>query len=87
MKNSMKMSQKIKNRAATLASVAQWIDHLPASWRIAGSIPNQDTCLGCGWGAQLGAWEKQPIDVSLACFPPSLSQSLPLPLKVNKYNL
>ena len=44
---------------------------------VAGSVP--------GWGA----YERQPIDVSLLhlCFSPSLSLSLPLSLKINRYNL
>ena len=46
--------------------------------RVAGSIPSQGTCLGCGPGPQLGVQERQPyIDVSL-------SLSLPLSIKINK---
>ena len=30
----------------------QWIEHLPANQRIAGSIRSQGTCLGCGPGPQ-----------------------------------
>ena len=33
-----------------LAVVPQWIEHRPAEQRIAGSIPSQGTCLGCGPG-------------------------------------
>ena len=36
----MKMGQ-------ALAGVAQWIKHLPVHLKVAGSIPNQGTCLGC----------------------------------------
>ena len=36
----------------TLAGVAQWIEHWPANQRVAGSIPSQGTCLGCGSGPQ-----------------------------------
>ena len=42
-------------------------------------VPSQGTCLGCGPGPQLGAFRKQPIDVSLL-LSPSLSPSL----KINK---
>ena len=69
-------------RSFALAGVAQWIECRPANQRVAGSIPSQDTCLGCGPGPQLGACKKQPIDVSLAhwCSSPSFSPSFPLSL-------
>ena len=38
------MSQK------ALAGVAQWVEHQPVNQRVAGSIPSQDTGLGCGPG-------------------------------------
>ena len=54
--------------------MAQWIEHWPANQRVAGSIPSQDTCLGCGPGPQVGAHERQPhTDVSL----PLLAGSIP----------
>ena len=60
-----------------LAGVAQWIEHWPVNQRVAGSIPSQDTWLGCRPGPQLGACKRQPqIDVSVPfSFPhfPSLS--------------
>ena len=48
--------------------------------RVAGSIPRQGTCLGCGLGPQWGALQRQPhIDVSLPlCLSPFPS------LKINK---
>ena len=53
----------------TLAGVAQWIECRPANQRVAGLIPSQGTCLGCGPGPQLGVHERQPhIDVSLPLF-------------------
>ena len=53
-----------------LASVAQWIEHWPAHWKVASLIPSQGTCLGCGPGPQLGVRERQPhIEVSLPPFP------------------
>ena len=41
---------KIKN--AALAGVALWIERWPVNQRVAGSIPRQGTCLGCGPGLQ-----------------------------------
>ena len=72
----------------TLVGVAQWIECQPANQEVAGSIPCQGTCMGCGLGPSLGVCERQPADVSLTlqCFSPSLSPSLPLSLKINKYN-
>ena len=59
-----------------LASVAQCIERGPANQRVTGSIPTQSTCLGCGPGPQLGAYEGQlHIDVSLPLF-----LSFPFPL-------
>ena len=62
-----------------LAGVVQWAGHRPTKWKVAGSIPRQGTCLGCGPGPQLGAWERQQMHVSLAhwCFSPSFPPSLP----------
>ena len=66
-----------------LVGVAQWIELWPANQRVAGSIPNQGICLGCGPCPQQEACEMQShINVSL----PSLSPSLPLSLKINKYS-
>ena len=67
-----------------LAGVAQWIERQPANRQVTGSIPSQGTCLGCRPGPQLAECEKQLMSVSLACFSPSLSQSPPFSLKVNK---
>ena len=61
-----------------LAGVVRWIEHRPENKMVAGSIPSQGTCLGCGPGPQWGAHERQPhIDVSLPLFLllfPSLSK-------------
>ena len=40
-----------------LAGMAQWIECQPANQRVAGSIPSQVTCLGCGPGPQYGESE------------------------------
>ena len=47
------MKKQIKNETKiALAGVAQWIEYQPANQRVAGSIPSQGTCLGCGLGPQ-----------------------------------
>ena len=50
----------------TLTGVAQWVGRLPTKQKVTGSIPSQDTCLGCGPSPQLGAYERQLIDISLS---------------------
>ena len=69
----------LKNSLA-LADMAQWIEHQPA--KVTGSIPSQSTCLSCRPGPQLGACERQPLDVISHTlmflsfsFPSSLSKS------------
>ena len=56
--------------------MAQWTEQWPENQKVAGLIPAQGICLGCGPGPRVAGWgqERQPIDVSL-----SLSPSLPLP--------
>ena len=61
-----------------LAGVARWIEYQPVNQMVAGSIPSQGICLGCGPCPQLGAHERQPhTDVSLPL-------SLPSPLCKNE---
>ena len=65
-----------------LASVAQWVRHYPANWKVIGLIPGQGTCLGFRFSPWLGLVQ-EAIDW---CFSPtllflSLSPSLPLSLK------
>ena len=61
-----------------LASVALWIECWPVNQKVTGSIPGQDTHLGCEPGPQWGVHERQPhTDVSLPF-------SLPFPLSKNK---
>ena len=69
-----------------LAGVAQWTECQPVNQRIAGSIPGQDTCLGCGPGPRMGVCKREPFNESLThlCFSPSLSPSLPLSPTVKK---
>ena len=42
----------ISIKLQSLAGVVQWFECRPANQRLAGSIPSQDTCLGCGPGPQ-----------------------------------
>ena len=74
------------NNCCALTSMAQWVEHCPEKQRVAASTPSRGTCLGCGPGSQLGACERQLINVSLVhrCFFLSLSPSLPPSLKINK---
>ena len=57
-----------------LAGVAQWIKGWPAKQRFTGSIPSQDTCLGCSRGNY----------TLMILF---LSFTVPSPLSKNKQNL
>ena len=66
---------------APLAGVAQWIELQTVKQRVAGSIPSQDTCLGCRPGPQCRAHEKHPhIGISLPLFLPPF----PALKKINK---
>ena len=54
-----------------MGGVAQWIERWPENQRVAGLIPSQGTCLGCGPGPQQGVQKRQPhIDVSPSLFLP-----------------
>ena len=66
-----------------LADVAQYIECWFANQKVIGSVSGQGTCLGFGPGPQMGACERQPINVSLAhrCFSPTFSPSFSLSLK------
>ena len=44
-----------------LTGVVQCVRHCLAKHKVAGLIPGQDTCLGCGPGSQLGVCKRQPI--------------------------
>ena len=59
------------NSIYDLAGVAQWIECWLVNQRVSGLIPSQDTCLGCGPGPQLGAYDRQAhIDVAFPLFLP-----------------
>ena len=40
----------VRSTNKALAGMAQWIECQPVNQRVAGSIPRQGTCLGCGPG-------------------------------------
>ena len=63
------------------AGVVQWLEHGSVNQKVAGSIPNQGTCLGCGPGPWWVACGRQP---HTDFFP--LSFSLNSPLSKNKIN-
>ena len=58
------------------------VERQPVNQKVTGLIPGQGAGLGCGPDPQLGACERQPINVSLThcCFSPSFS----LPSSLNK---
>ena len=59
---------------SNLAGVAQWVECQPANQKVANLIPGHGRCLSCGPGPQLGACERQLIDVFL-----HIDVSLPFP--------
>ena len=80
-------NKKHKTKLSALAGVAQWTVCRPANQRVAGSIPSQGTCLGCGLGPWRGSRKRQPhIDVSLPLFlSPPLSLKLKKKFLIKKY--
>ena len=45
-------SELLKTQKIAMAGVAQWIECRPVNQKVAGLIPSQVTCLGCGPGPQ-----------------------------------
>ena len=43
-----------KERVPALTAVAQLVGHCPENRKVTSLIPSQGTCLGCGFGPQLG---------------------------------
>ena len=80
-------SLEIKMPQITLTGAVWWGGCHPMNRKVISSIFSQGTCLNCEFGPQLGACERQPIDVSLTypCVSPCLSPSLPL--SKNKQNI
>ena len=72
----------MKLQVYALTSVAQLVGHCPADQKVCISIPGQSTCLGCGFGPQLGSVQEgmnQCFSLSLMFLPLSFS---PLPLSL-----
>ena len=83
--NINKYKSHLKWGQEALTAVAQLVGHHPTKQKVTDSIPGQGTCLGCGFSASQGMYERQLIVVSLSlrCFSPS-PPSLSLSLKINK---
>ena len=47
-------SSSVSKHRIALTSVAQWVGHHLAKQKATGSVPNQGTCLGCGFGPWSG---------------------------------
>ena len=69
-------------KISALAGVAQWTGYRPVNQRVAGSIPSEGTCLCCRPGLLWGVCERGCVHW---CFSASLSSSLLLSLKINKF--
>ena len=52
--------KEVSNKIFSLAlvGVGQWIERWPVNQRVSGSIPSQDTCLGCGPGPWCGGMQE-----------------------------
>ena len=64
--------------------MAQWVGCCLINGKFAGWVPSPSTCLGCQPGPQLGAHERQLIDVSLTHWGFSPPFFLPFPLSKYK---
>ena len=51
--------------ATALAGMARLVGHNPADLKVVNLVPDQGTCLGCGFCTGWDAYERQPIDVFL----------------------
>ena len=81
------MFRDVQKVSVALAGVAQWIECQSVNERVAGLIPCQGTCLGCGQGPQLGACKGQAATsgcISQTSMFLSLSFSLPSHLSKSK---
>ena len=84
MKIQCKDSVSEQESVIALAGVAPWVEQGTVNRKVAGLIPSQGTCLDCRSGPQLGAFERQPVNVPIVhqCFSPSFF--LPYPLSKSK---
>ena len=80
--NSLIPVRTYKNADLTLVGEAQWVERWPANQKVAGSIPSQDTFLGCraGWAHARGRQLMFLLHIDVPLF----SFSLPSPLSKNK---
>ena len=80
----LQLINRLKRNNLALAGVTQWTEHWPVNQRVAGWIPSQGTCLGCGARSSAGN-KRQPSDVSLHVNVSLPSFLPPFPsLKINK---
>ena len=55
LQNNLRLGKRLgigKLSSSALAGVAQWIEGRPVNQMVAGLVPSQGTCLGCGLGLQ-----------------------------------
>ena len=71
----MTQGEALKSACVALAGVAQWTECWPVKQKVAGWIPSQGTCLGCGPG---WAPSRGHVRGNHTLMFPSLSPSLPL---------
>ena len=55
-----------QKRGPALAGSFSWLEHRTAHQRVVGSIPGQDTYLGCRVSPRWGVYGRQLIGVSLS---------------------
>lgn len=56
----------IKNHWISLAWWPSWLEFYPLRQKVASSIPDENTYLGCTFDPQLGAYGRQLVDVSFS---------------------
>ena len=78
-------SRKMKIEVVSWLVWLSWLEHCHIDQKVTGSIPDQDTCPGCGFNPQSGHYKKA-ID---QCFSLTLNVSFslsPLPFSLSKNN-
>ena len=82
----MNLAQDPALRSIALTGMVEMVGHRSAKQKVAGSIPGQGPCLGCGFGPRLGHIQEATDQyLSLTSMFLSPSFSLPSPsLKINK---
>ena len=81
-----KVRSRIYSRRMLWPVWLSWLEHCPISWKVAGSIPSQGTCLSCGFSLRSGCFQEATDRCFLwyQCFSPS--HSLPCPVSKKKIN-